>query len=1094
MKKILLFVSAAALVVASCSKEIEDASPVQVAGKSTINATYEDVLSGDITRTEAQRVDGKTFTTTWDGTDVLGVFRAEKGSDINSPFVYDAGDAEAQAKFKGDLEILAGGEYVGYYPWDKNTSIDENGNITLTIPEKQNYRYNAKDANGSFAANVAPAVAFGQATEENDKLDMSFYAVASYMYVPFTGDGFVKDIKLEISNTCLSGDIQVNIDDIKTGDFSKVAAPASTEPTTITVKCYNPVKLTPGETTTFWFVVPGNLDIKDATVKFYVNGDEIPARNENYTKKTTPGNFFGLAKDNKGTAFEWIEDTQDACILRTPEEFLKYAYLATYGAVDSDNNSLADNADVVEFYTNGTLKRAVFANDIDLDELGEISSDHEIVTKEMTPFEKAVFYDHYKLTKNTIATIGNYTIEFDIDGRGYTLSNLTVKGSGLFSDCYEMNSGKSSESEVKNLVLENVTVDATEQKTAYYLTNRHYPGKGGITLTDITVGEGCVLTGAENPALIGRAFVGGEVELANPIKENKMETAVFADDLNIMGDVTIADYEYNKVTIHENAPGAIVTVADKTKAEEFMAEVTNNATWYSVIDETTSYWTGTMADTRDNKDGISTAEELAKAVNNGTGTGTFVLTNNIEIGYDKDWNSIVNMKANPSIDGTAAVYTINHVTVGEKGLFGGAATVKNLRVRNVSINGAYVLANTGTAENVIGEVFNYSKANAKEGLLAGLFYEGTMADVEATTGCEVNTKNLATDAKFGALYAKVNAAMGHEYTVPANTIGAYNPFAVLNVVNDEEDHNHGLNMFVTFANFTSAEGMPQAKELVNWVGKYTNGTKVEFLYQGEEQSGHGNAAVYKSATESLNGLAEGKDASLNNNITSDETLMQNGGTLNGNGYTFTVEGNNFGLSTAGGTIEDLVIEGEKGVILQDMTDDVTIDGVVFNTSKTAFTTGNNCEGKTLTVTNSEIHGNASWMGSDWNGSTDTWEGLLKEATFKDCKFYNPEGGQGLVGAFTTSTFTNCDFENGYQIQLDPVVDDAVFTFTNCTIAGKPLTINDFKVFFNKGTKGDKLGTANAEILCEIMKCTVVIDGVSTPVEKPEEFKGKKYTY
>lgn len=729
MKKILLFASAVAML-ASCSKDLtEDLAPAQVIGKSTIYASYEDASVGG-TRTEVGRVDGK-ITTTWDETDVLGVFNAKAGDDTNTPFVYAAVEAgSAKGEFKGDLDILAAGEYVGYYPWERDAEISEDGDITLTIPAKQNYRFNAKNTNGSFAANVAPAVAYGEATSDN-KLDMSFYAVASYMYVPVAGVGTVKTIRLEIDGVALSGEVSVNMADVKEGDLSKVTTPTGSG--SVTVKCGEKgIDLT--ETPTyFWFVIPGNLEIEDATVNFYVNEAQKPSFSRtNYKKETTPGNAFGLAVDGVGTPFMWVEDAEDAFIISKPEEFLQYAYLATYfnanegptgfNAIFGDKES-ADKLRPIFFdgdnAMSATLKKAVIIKDLKFFENGVSTV---VVPADRKEFNALSAFDQLVLGKYeelgyAIETIGHdeKTISYNIKGagkNGVTLDGLKVKGNGIFGGATDSSTANN---EVNNLTLKNVTVTTPEEtEVAYFVTEN--PRNAGVRVYNLTIDGGTIETEAEKAALAGNAFtnahfttdnswakvkaypVCGDVEVMYANELTLMTPSFdFDEDLNTLINVPAGKTAFDKFyTVAASGAGAhYINVADEafgTAQVQALLEAEKlsqkSEEWISIIGaDGTSYWTGIIPNAEDSNEDVFTAEELAYVVTTIDLDTEITLTNDLDL-VNQSWvEGVTGSKKRLAVKGAGK--TISNVKIDNAKkyytLFGSYAAAQALNVSNIEI-------------------------------------------------------------------------------------------------------------------------------------------------------------------------------------------------------------------------------------------------------------------------------------------------------------------------------------------------------------------------------------------------------------------------
>ena len=638
MKKLLFFASAIALL-ASCSKDLtEDLAPAKVSGKSTVFATYDS--GDDATRTVATP-NNTSYKFTWEDGDALGVFNAVEKDEANAVFSYKGATSTDAGEFAGDLEFLADGNYVGYYPYADGRAIDENGNITLSISKKQNYRFNAPDTNaGSFAKNVAPAVAYGKATEDN-KLDLTFYPVAAYVCVPIQGFGTIKSLDLEIENAKLTGTFTTTIESVaaateaKEIEFDYSGLDANDR---ITLNCGSGVMLDPETPTYFWFVVPAGVEIKN--ISLYVNEeDEASLTRKIEAGYTTKINTPVVLGQDTNVAFNWVEG--DAYIISNNIEFLMYAYAATNG-VETDTPARMKAED-------GTLRPAVIVKDIEFDG----NDVNEWVTNaEDAAFMKTVLNAYN--ADHSIPTIGKDDVEFKISGNvnkeAATITGLTVKGTAMFHDG---EAGKK-KNVVENMTFVGCTVDATGLKSdAFFLANRV---NNYTTFEGVTVGEGCdVLIDADNgktpavackKAVVGKAYSNNLSEIENATELTDANRLYLLDQSNASPKVvSLEDCEitYNLLTVHNVSEGLIINVAAED-VEATMAKFdqtdSNAAKWYSVVSGykaataktkasiDCSYWTGLIA-TEVNDDVFFTAEELAKAVQAGSDTYTF--TNNIDL-------------------------------------------------------------------------------------------------------------------------------------------------------------------------------------------------------------------------------------------------------------------------------------------------------------------------------------------------------------------------------------------------------------------------------------------------------------------------------
>lgn len=721
MKKFLLFASAVALF-ASCSKDVtEDIAPAQIAGKATIYASYEAPQPDAATRTHAEKkmnADGTPadgYDIVWDAGDAFGLFEAEKNSTSNVLFGCTSYDKSTKTgTFVGNIGYLAGTTYVGYYPHEKDRKIDANGNITLTIPATQQYRFPGAGVDsfyGSFAAAMAPAVAVATAPEEGESLTFEFKNAASYVRAPFYGFGNVKSVALKIKDNktsnyvTLAGDFTKNIEEVSgklTDEYTWVGTPKDV----VVVDCgKNGVDLEMDKTKAkaFWFVIPAGVAFDDVTLEFYVNDEEgtyatpsceYPIKSAGY--RTKLNNVVSLDK----AELKWVDDKTYPIF--SGEDFLKYAYVAT--KVENNNDWIWNNDEASTVDKNlllneeGKLKPAVVVKSFSMDDVVIPSSYEDVMA--MGAFAKAVIVDSYGKTK-TISTIGGKQ-KFEISAKkGVAISNLTVNGPVFNEKQFD---GKSS---VEGLTFNNVTVVSKDNYFLCYKSN-------DMLFDDITIGKDCEVeapaaeaapaaekVAPAKAAVLGRAFTNDMKDIKYP------ETFVFADELNIMDDVTLGTGEgelnvtYNVLVVNNYGTvknGTIITVADKAAAEALKVTTTPSYSvkWYSVMDKAgTSYWTGTVATSLRNDD-VLTAEELAYDVTNFENVDkTITLTNDIDL-MGKLWVEGISKSSNGNrllVKGEDC--TISNVVIADAEdaetfrtnytLFGGGATVQNLTVDGIKI-------------------------------------------------------------------------------------------------------------------------------------------------------------------------------------------------------------------------------------------------------------------------------------------------------------------------------------------------------------------------------------------------------------------------
>ena len=174
-------------------------------------------------------------------------------------------------------------------------------------------------------------------------------------------------------------------------------------------------------------------------------------------------------------------------------------------------------------------------------------------------------------------------------------------------------------------------------------------------------------------------------------------------------------------------------------------------------------------------------------------------------------------------------------------------------------------------------------------------------------------------------------------------------------------------------------------------------------------------------------------------------VIQKGGVLDGNGYSLDIQNpkyEGYAIETWGGTIKNLTIDTAvgRGIMISSPTEDVYLDNVVVDGPGYAVNTTEH-NGKKLIVTNSTIKGWTSLAGLDF-------------VSFENCVFgentskYWQEMGYDqdydrLIKPYVNTTFTNCEFEKGYYLDLSALEDGCTVTLTDCTCGEKTITAETF---------------------------------------------------
>ncbi len=162
--------------------------------------------------------------------------------------------------------------------------------------------------------------------------------------------------------------------------------------------------------------------------------------------------------------------------------------------------------------------------------------------------------------------------------------------------------------------------------------------------------------------------------------------------------------------------------------------------------------------------------------------------------------------------------------------------------------------------------------------------------------------------------------------------------------------------------------------------------------------------------------------------------------LDGNNKTISVN-KKYGVNVKEGTytIKNLTVEGaSRGLYIDGYGNGgaVTVDNVhVYNCGYALNI--NSTSPWNLTVTNSTLDG--------WTSYGDTTTATFTNCSFGTSNYYadqNIDQYLHCLKPYTSTTLTNCEFENGYYIDLSQISNDESITLINCTVDGTVLTADN----------------------------------------------------
>lgn len=696
MKKLLLCASAFALMLGSCSKD--DTEVTSITGDRGVVFTATMTIGND-TRTgmKEDEIDASKIVYTWDYGDMVGA--TVKGLDLVTPFINIA-ETGANAEFDYREEAVnyvgKGSEVYLVYPYREGNTVDADGKVKMTIPAKQTYRED------SFAQMVAPAVSYTDNFTEGK--NYTFKAVSSFIRVPLYGVGTIKSLTMQIKNSAtaekITGSALVDV----AAEVPALGAPTEDAGDIITLDMgKGGVELSYTEPTWVVFVIPADVAIK-ANTDFEFKATFDDAATSTYTV-SIPSTYGGTSL--------------------AVNTAMKLSIGAYFGM--EDKVLIENNADLIEYLytvsqdTDGD-KTAVLVNDLNFsryDARNDMNGAKGDMLKALTEY----------LTNGSV--IESIAEGAHIDGNGHTISNLQVKGNGIF---------EGQPASLKNLTLYGVTVNVpAEANPALFV--------GAINLNDcskdVVIKGGYLknVAAGATAAMIQNAYdstlpLPEKVTISYPrVNDSQGEFAYFAAKLTLNNDVDIKvngdlkayfNSKYRLFGAIKATSDVKISYVNAASVPYLLAAISYEGTdkAISVIDtKGTSYWTGGVAESVAADRKIETAEQLAYVVKNG---GTATLAANIDL-QGKDWkagNGTLTIHGNKKkISNAVVVADETQSQFYTYSLLGNVVTADNLVVEGVEIN---------------------VEAGSKPCVIGGVAYQGSATNVTVSNV----TINVASDVQF----------------------------------------------------------------------------------------------------------------------------------------------------------------------------------------------------------------------------------------------------------------------------------------------------------------------------------------------------------
>ena len=700
----------------SCSKDDTEVAPVEGTKDVAFKAT---MALGNDTRISMDVDDSGNVNYVWDFGDMVGA--TVKGLDVVAPFTNVAKSgptAEFSALNEASVNYIGTENVYLVYPYKEGKTVDNDGNVEMTIPATQTYRDN------SFAQMVSPAVSFAEefvVNDDNTVKEYTFKPVASYIRVPVYGVGTIKSLTMQIKNgrtaVKIAGSAKVDVD----SETPELVLAGGTDKITLDMG-KGGLKLQYTEPKWVVFVIPANVAVKaDTKFEFVATFDDgatstytiaIPSTYTgtslavNTSLKLSVGAYFGM---------------EDKVLIENNADLLEYLYTVSKGT-DGD-------------------KTAVLVNDINFsryDARNDINGAEGNMLAALTEY----------LTNGSV--IKSIAEGAKIDGNGHIISNLQVSGNGIFAGQPDA---------LKNLTLSAVTVNVPDEANPALFV-------GNINL--VSCSDGLAIKGgylknvAEDAtaALIHTAYfhtlpLKDKVTISYPrVNESSGAYAYYASKLTLREDVDASgDLKayFNSATPRFGAivaDGKDVAISNVSSAYVKglldVIQYGGGSKAISVIDSKgTSYWTGGVASAAPANGEVETAEQLAYYVKNG---GTATLAANINLQGNKQGEQgkewvLDNGSAPLNITGN------------------GKYTISNALVKSQKVTEPYVayslLGNVVNAKDIVVDGVTIDVDNV-EGSTAQL-YVGGIGYQGSANGVKVSnlTIDIAEDVEVSSTYNEV---------------------------------------------------------------------------------------------------------------------------------------------------------------------------------------------------------------------------------------------------------------------------------------------------------------------------------------------------
>lgn len=222
-----------------------------------------------------------------------------------------------------------------------------------------------------------------------------------------------------------------------------------------------------------------------------------------------------------------------------------------------------------------------------------------------------------------------------------------------------------------------------------------------------------------------------------------------------------------------------------------------------------------------------------------------------------------------------------------------------------------------------------------------------------------------------------------------------------------------------------------------------------------------STATVSDAEDLNDALSSGTDVVLIDDVTANDpvsgysgrvgVIQENGGTIDGNGNTLTVNNANGtwdgAILSSGGTVKNITITGSfRGIMANNLTEDLVVDNVII-------------DGTTYTIhCDTAGTGGIKVSNSILNGWTSYTSGI-NEVTFDNCSFGESKG-YAYMRPYSSTTLTDCTFSDGFQFDASNLESGGTIVMIDCYVGDTLITTDNLTTLLGDDAEGVTIQNTN----------------------------------